>query len=206
MRRWRPAILHNGLVVFATALLYGHLFSQLRQGLINRLASPEREGQSPLKLFHPISWIWLEKFSKCGDRGLRADGRAGAQNERMQVRWRRTRRGASGSGLPLLAPSAPRGPPAASRVAEPPAQHGSRAAEPRGRPSTPGSGAGEERGGGARAAGPPGAGETAAAALVRLRARCFLSLGGCGLTPPPVPRSERERGGKKKKRKKKDFY
>lgn len=101
VRRWRPAILHNGLVVFATALLYGHLFSQLRQGLINRLASPEREGQSPLKLFHPINWIWLEKFSKCGDRGLRADGRAGAQNERMQVRWRRTRRGASGSGLPL---------------------------------------------------------------------------------------------------------
>lgn len=34
--------------------------------------------------------------SKCGDRGLRA----GAQSERMQVRWRRTRRGASGSGLP----------------------------------------------------------------------------------------------------------
>lgn len=95
--------------------------------------------------------------SKCGDRGLRA----GAQSERMQVRWRRTRRGASSSGLPPpLAPSAPRGLPAASRVAEPPAQHGSRAAEPRGRPSTPSRGAGAEQGGRSRAAGPPGAGET----------------------------------------------
>lgn len=36
-----------------------------------------------------------------------------------------------------LAPSAPRGPPAASRVLEPPAQHGSRAVESHGRPSSP---------------------------------------------------------------------
>lgn len=112
---------------------------------------------------------------RAGGRAERADASRVAADAPRRLRLR----------PPPLAPSAPRGPPAASRVAEPPAQHGSRAAEPRGRPSTPGSGAGEERGGGARAAGPPGAGETAAAALVRLRARCFLSLGGCGLTPPP---------------------
>lgn len=133
---------------------------------------------------------------RAGGRAERADAGPVAADAPRRLRLR----------PPPLAPSAPRGPPAASRVAEPPAQHGSRAAEPRGRPSTPGSGAGEERGGGVRAAGPRGAGETAAAALVRLRARCFLSLGGCGLTPPPVPRSERERGGKKKKRKKKKTF
>ena len=44
-------------VVFAAALLHCHLLGQLRQGFIDRLASPEREGQSPLKLFHPISWM-----------------------------------------------------------------------------------------------------------------------------------------------------
>lgn len=107
---------------------------------------------------------------------------------------------------PPLAPSAPRGPPAASRVPEPPAQHGSRAAEPHGRPSYSPVGSrspGRSKAAGRRgAAGPWGDRETAAAALVRLRARRFLSLGGCGLTPPPVPRSERER----RKKKKKDFY
>lgn len=104
---------------------------------------------------------------------------------------------------PPLAPSAPRGPPAASRVPEPPAQHGSRAAEPHGRPSYSPVGSrspGRSKAAGRRgAAGPWGDRETAAAALVRLRARRFLSLGGCGLTPPPVPRSERERRKKKKK-------
>lgn len=44
-------------VVFAAALLHCHLLGQLGQGFIDRLASPEREGQSPLKLFHPISWM-----------------------------------------------------------------------------------------------------------------------------------------------------
>lgn len=87
--RWRPAILHDRLVVFAATLLHCHLLGQLGQGFIDRLASPEREGQSPLKLFHPISWMEREKFSKCGgdtDSSGRASGcRSGGGGGRAEA-------------------------------------------------------------------------------------------------------------------------
>lgn len=156
----------------------------------------------------------------------RESGSADARSDRMQVRVPAAGRPKASTRRRPAPPQLPsdsrrrvrslgRGGAGLSRVARSPGQHGSRTAEPRGRPTNPlgGAGAGARRAGKLRAwprrpertqapsLGSDGVGRERRRAAAFAGCVCVVfSLDSSGLTPPPVSRRRARR------KKKKDFY